>query len=124
MPGLSYSGANLATVAYAEVDGTAGASTVNNSGVTTTRIGLGQYVVILPSGQGQNGGRDLVFIQAKHAVASTAAAISDFDDAQEATKTVTFWSGDPALAAATKLDCSFSILILRTTITPPTGAPA
>ncbi len=123
MPGLNFAGANLATVAYVEVSGVAGASTVTNSGVTTTRTALGTYVVILPSGLAQAASRDLTFVQAKGATTVVGAAPM-VDDSQDATKIVKFWSCDPALAAATGVDVDFSFLVLRTTITPPTGAPA
>lgn len=126
MPGLSFSGANLATVAYAEVDGVAGASTVTNSGVSTTRTAAGTYVVILPTGLTQNVGRDLIFVQPKanNDGTSFVAKMAVVDDSLEATKTIAIFSGDPTLAASTRIDSSFSILILRTTITPPAGAPA
>jgi hypothetical protein len=131
MPQLGFSGANLATVAYAEVDGTAGASTVTNSGVTTTRTAAGTYVVVLPTGITQNVSRDLIFVTPKTANGDTqpnpaglVAKMAVVDDTLEATKTIAIFSGDPSLAASTRIDSSFSILILRTTITPPTGAPA
>lgn len=126
MPSLGFSGANLATVAYAEVDGVAGASTVTNSGVTTTRTAAGTYVVVLPTGLTQNVGRDLIFVQAKanNDGTSLVAKMSVVDDSLEATKTIAIFAGDPSLAAATRIDSSFSILILRTTIAPPSGAPA
>jgi hypothetical protein len=127
MPGLNFAGPNLATVAYAEVDGTAGASTVTNSGVTTTRTGSGTYVVVLPTTLAQEVGRDLIFIQAKADNAGTGASVPRFttvDDTLAVTKTIYMWSGNPIAAAATLIDGSFSILILRTTITPPTGSPA
>ena len=126
MPSLGFSGANLAIVAYAEVDGVAGASTVTNSGVTTTRTAAGTYVVILPTGITQNVGRDLIFVQPKgnNDGTSFVAKMAVVDDSLEATKTIAIFSGDPTLAGSTRIDSTFSILILRTTITPPTGAPA
>ena len=131
MPGLLFSGANLATVAYCEVDGTAGASTVTNSGVTTTRVAAGTYVVILPTGLAQDPSRDLMFVQPKTNNTDTqpnpaglVAKMAVVDDTLQATKTIAIFSGDPTLAASTRIDSSFSVLILRTTISPPTGAPA
>lgn len=126
MPGLTFSGANLATVAYAEVDGVAGASTITNSGVATTRSAAGTYVIVLPTGITQNVGRDLIFVQPKanNDGTSLVAKMGVVDDSLEATKTVAIFAGDPSLAASTRIDSSFSILILRTTISPPTGAPA
>ena len=126
MPGLAFSGANLATVAYADVEGVAGASTVMNSGVTTTRASAGTYIVLLPTNLTQNQGRDLIFVQptANADGTSLVAKMAVVDDSLAATKTVAIFAGDPSLAAVTRIDSSFSILILRTTITPPTGAPA
>jgi hypothetical protein len=131
MPGLGFSGANLATVAYADVDGTAGASTATNSGVSTTRVAAGTYVVVLPTGLTQNIARDLIFVQPRTNNTDTqpnpaglVAKMAVVDDTLEATKTIAIFSGDPTLAAVTRIDSSFSILILRTTISPPAGAPA
>jgi hypothetical protein len=127
MPGLGFSAPNLATVAYAEVDGTTGASTATNSGVTSTRVSAGTYVVVLPTGITQAQARDLIFVQAKVTPVGTipgSPAFATVDDSLEATKTIVMWSGNPANPASTNVDFSFSILILRTTIAPPTGAPA
>ena len=129
MPSLGFSGSNLAVVAYAEVDGTAGASTATNSGVATTRVGLGNFVVVLPTGLTQNVARDLIFIQAKASNTSTqpvtaVPVISFLDDTLDATKTIFFFGETVLGTASTKVDSSFSILILRTTISPPAGAPA
>jgi len=131
MPSLGFSGANLATVAYAEVDGTAGASTATNSGVSTTRAAAGPDILVLPTGLTQQGSRDLIFVQPKTNATDTqpnpaglVAKMAVVDDTLEATKTIAIFSGDPTLAAVTRIDSSFSILILRTTITPPAGAPA
>lgn len=125
MPGLSFSAPNLATVAYAEVDGAAGASTTTNSGVTTTRTTLGTYVVILPTNLAQVESSDLIFCQLKESSDGSGLVAKNcvVDDSLSVTKTIYVWSGDPALAAATKIDSSFSILILRSTISPPAGAP-
>ena len=95
MPALGFSGSNLATVAYAEVDGVAGASTVTNSGVTTTRTAAGTYVVVLPTGLTQNVGRDLIFVQPKANNDGTSflAKMGVVDDSLEATKTIAIFSG-------------------------------
>ena len=127
MPGLNFSGANLATVAYAEVDAVAGASTVTNSGVTTTRTASGTYVVTLPTTLSQDVGRDLIFVQPKANNDGTSFSIprmATVDDSLSITKTINIWSGNPAAVSSTLIDGSFSILILRTTIAPPSGAPA
>lgn len=115
MPGLGFSAPNLATVAYAQVESAAGASTAMNSGVTTTRTALGTYVVILPTNLAQPQDRDLIFVQAL----GTVARAWTVDDTLDATKTI-FFTND----LTTRVDTSFSILILRTTIAPPSGAPA
>jgi len=116
-----FSTANLAVVAYAEVDGPTGASTATNSGVTTTRTSTGIYLVALPTLLSQEAARDLILVQAKGtALAGSASAYrAVVDDSQSATKVVSF--GTPG---RDRSDCSFSILILRTLIPPPVGAPA
>lgn len=125
MPGLLFSGANLATVAYAKVDGATGASTVSNSGVTTTRTAAGQYVVVLPQGLTQTTPRDLIFVMPNRLDTSSLVAMAVVDDSLEATKTIRMYNGDPTAASPTGLqDMSFFILILRTTIAPPVNSPA
>lgn len=126
MPGLGFSGPNLATVAYAEVDGVEGASTATNSGVTTTRTALGTYVVILPTTLTQNESRDLIFVTLKQSSDGSGLVAKNcvVDDSLPATKVVNIFSGNPALAASTKIDSSFTVIILRSTIAPPLGAPA
>ena len=131
MPGLGFSGANLATVAYADVDGATGASTATNSGVATTVVASGTYVVVLPTGLTQNIARDLIFVQPRTNNTDTqpnpaglVAKMAVVDDTLEATKTIAIFGGDPSVVAPTRINSSFSILILRTTISPPAGAPA
>jgi hypothetical protein len=105
--------AGLAIVAYAEVasDGT---SANINCGVTTTRTGAGVYNVILPANKTQNVNRDLIFVQ-PHGTGQMSATVGDSDPA---TKVVEMYKG------ATLADGDFDILILRTIITPPQGAPS
>ena len=114
-----FDSAALAIVAYAEVDGATGASTETNSGLVTTKLGglTGRYAVALPTALAQQANRDLIFVQAK----STAVGpvMSSVDDSGNATKVVSFGNG-----STTAVDTSFSILILRTVITPPVGSPA
>lgn len=124
MPGLGFSAPNLATVAYAEVNGSDGNSTTCNSGVTTTRTAAGTYVVVLPTGMFQAQARDLIFVQPKGPDGAMVPKMAVIDDVLDATKTIAIFGGDPAVAGTTRVDSNFSILILRTTITPPTGAPA
>ena len=130
MPGANFSGPNLATVAYAEVAGADGSSTTCNSGVSTTRISAGLYNVILPTNLAQNQNRDLIFVQPKGPYGTTqlggalVAKNAEVDDSDPITKAIAIFDGNPALGASTRIDSDFSILILRTTITPPAGAPA
>lgn len=126
MPLLGFSGSNLATVAYAEVSGADGSSLVTNSGVATTRTSLGTYAIVLPPGITQRGSRDLIFVQAKANSDGTGMVPKTVvvDDSLDATKTISFFDADQGLEFLTKIDSSFSLLILRTTISPPFGAPA
>lgn len=124
MPGLGFSAPNLATVAYAEVNGSDGNSTTCNSGVTTTRTASGTYVVILPTGLFQAQARDLIFVQPKGPDAAMTPKFAVVDDSLDATKTIAIFDGNPQAVSSTRTDANFSILILRTTIAPPTGSPA
>jgi hypothetical protein len=115
--------AKLAVVAYGEVSGTDGSSTKTNSGVVTTRLGLGTYQISLPvASQNQIGltqfsDRDLIFVQPKHPTA--AISTSAVNDADQVNKLVFL-----GLGASTAIDSDFSFLIVRT-LTPPTaGGPA
>jgi len=108
-----FDSAGLAIVAYAEV-AVDGSSTVNNSGVTTTKTASGTYNVILPADKTQQVGRDLIFVQA-NGTGPLTATVSETDPV---TKVVETFSG------ATVADGAFTILILRTIISPPAGAPA
>jgi hypothetical protein len=108
-----FDSAGLAIVAYAEVaaDGT---STVNNSGVTTTKTASGTYNVILPADKTQQLGRDLIFVQPNGTGPQTA-TVSEADAAKKVVE---------RYAGATIADGAFTILILRTIVPPPAGAPA
>jgi len=118
----AFSSANLAVVAYAEVEGSAGASTATNSGVRTTRIALGRYVVILPTNLSQEAARDLIFVQPKSSKPKPDAELLGVgavaSDTLTTTKTVQISN------STTCVDCDFSIIIMRTTVPPPVGAPA
>lgn len=111
-----FDSAGLAIVAYAEVlaDGT---SPNTNSGVGTSKTGTGRYVVILPADKTQNASRDLIFVQPL-GVANAAAITSRVDDSSASVK------GIEICSAATNIDSAFSVLILRTIVPPPAGAPA
>ncbi len=127
MPGLLFSGVNLATVAYGEIDGPTGSSTRMNSGVTTTRLAAGQYAIILPTGLAQTDARDIFIVQPKLDPVSSPPGLVAFamiDDTNDTTKLVNLYSGNPAAAAVTTVDVSFTFIILRTTTTPPLNSPA
>jgi hypothetical protein len=112
-----FDSAALAIVAYAHVDGATGASTVTNSGVLTTRYSTGYYYVALQTAMSQANCKDFVIVQ------PTAFTGMELDtgyptaslviDQQITTKQVLLGSG------STAQDCSFSIIILRTTIPTP-----
>lgn len=112
-----FDSAALAIVAYAHVDGATGASTVTNSGVLTSRNATGSYYVALQTAMSQANCKDFVIVQ------PTAFTGMELDtayppaslvlDEQLTTKQVLLGS------VSTAQDCSFSIIILRTTIPTP-----
>jgi hypothetical protein len=108
-----FDSAGLAIVAYAEVaaDGT---STVNNSGVVTAKTGTGTYTVTLPADKTQVAGRDLILTQAN----GTGFKATTVSETSAAIKVVETYTG------STIADGAFTILILRTIVPPPAGAPA
>jgi hypothetical protein len=106
---------SLATVAYAQVVGATGLSPNLNSGVTTAKLGTGTYTVTLPPGEGQT--HDLIFVQLLGTVPLLYAA--DVDDTDPAIKKVIIGS-----SSSTAVDCDFSVIIMRSMLTPPPGAPA
>lgn len=111
--------AALAVVAYAQVDGKTGASTVCNSGgLKTAKRPGGGYYVSLASQLTEDPSRNLIFIQPTSTKQGPPQAFSLLIDNNATTKVVMFGNG------TTVMDTSFSILVLRTTITPPVGAPA
>ncbi len=127
---LHFSHVDLATVAYVEVDSN-GTSTRSNSGVVTTRTELGVYDVILPTNLAQLEPRDLILVQTKNEPESTSitARTVVVDDSDPVIKTIYCFSGavDSAATpplAATSIDSAFVLVILRTVISPPSGAPA
>ena len=115
--------AKLAIVAYGEVSGVDGSSTKTNSGVVTTRLGLGTFQISLPvASQNQIGlqqfsDRDLIFIQPLGATFPTmSTAVNDVDQ----TNKLVFLG----TSATTAVDVSFSFLVLRTLTPPVLGGPA
>ena len=125
-----YDSAGLAIVAYVEVasDGTSVVNTTHlaamNSGVTTTRLSTGLFQVILPSDKTQSPTRDLIFVQ-PYGTTVTGPLTAVIDETNPpapalpgSVKTVTLFQG------ATVADGAFTVLILRTIVPPPAGAPA
>lgn len=133
MSALTFSAPNLATVAYADVSSD-GSSTRSNSGVVTTRLGLGTYAIILPTNLGQLQASDLFLVQIKREGAPLHGIDAVVDDnfggdQAQFEKVIYFFDGTPSggsspPASSTNIDTDFNVLILRTTITPPVGAPA
>ena len=115
-----FDSAALAIVAYAHVDGQTGASTVTNSGVLTSKSTTlaGQYTVALQTAMSQANCKDFVLVQP---TAFTGPSDSGYVnpiaslviDSQSTTKQISLGVG------STAVDCSFSIIILRTTIPTP-----
>jgi len=125
MPALNFSAPNLAIVAYAEVDGATGASTKLNSGLVTSRVGMGGYLVLLPTNLNVNEEQDLIFVQPKSNPDGSGVVAKDFviQDAFASGKNIIFFDGALAAGAtvpveSTRIDSTFFLLILRTTITP------
>ena len=116
-----FDSAALAIVAYAHVDGYTGASTVTNSGVLTSKSTTlaGRYTVALQTAMSQANCKDFVLVQP---TAFPGPADSGYIvpvaslviDSQSTTKQICLGAG-----ASTAVDCSFSIIILRTTIPTP-----
>jgi len=124
--------AKLAVVAYAEVNGFTGTSTLTNSGIVTTRLGLGTYQLSLPvASQNQLGltqfsDRDLIFVQplnAQFPLCTTAVNDKSVGVPPAATLDVNklVFIG---MSATTAIDSDFSVLILRTLTVPTVGGPA
>ena len=115
-----FDSAALAIVAYAHVDGDTGASTVTNSGVLTSKSTTlaGRYTVALQTAMSQANCKDFVLVQP---TAFTGPSDSGYVnpiaslviDSQSTTKQISLGVG------STAVDCSFSIIILRTTIPTP-----
>jgi len=121
MPSTLFDSAGLAIVAYAQVKGSDGSSenstALANSGIYTTRLSRGQYLVQMSTALGQDPSRDLIFVQPTTTFTSYPAfppgsLVSDKDDYN---KIVSFGTLDPInTGSSTMLDCDFNILVLRT----------
>jgi len=108
-----FDSAALAIVAYVEVaaDGT---SAANNSGVTTSLLGTGQYSITLQANQTQQAGRDL-FVVEPLGVTPLMHTVNEISAAQ---KNIILSNGTTFTSGA------FNVIILRTIVPPPAGAPA
>ncbi len=115
-----FDSAGLAIVAYLEITGADGTSANQNSGVTTTKTGTGQYDVILPAGKLQSSPRDQVFVTVNGTITSTPVAVK-VDNSDPQTKHIGVYGGSPL---ATFADSDLTVLILRTIVPPPAGSPA
>lgn len=125
---LLFDSAGLAVVAYAEVLGqspsapAAGTSPNSNSGVTTTRVGVGLYDVILPASKAQSAATELLIVTPEPPYPFTgqqySAAVAN-DPTNSQIKHVAVYANQ----ALTDNFVSFDILILRTVISPPAGSP-
>lgn len=130
MSDLSFSSANLAVIAYAQVNAN-GHSPNENSGVTTTRISMGLYGVIFPPNQEVTPGDFIMHVQArtndtpfgKNTVVGLGSAIGGFTDVL---KIVEFWTTQiiDGVHFPLRCDSDFCVWFLRTTSNQPPGAPA
>lgn len=124
--------AKLAVVAYAEVVGSNGTSTLTNSGIYTTRLGAGWYQVDLsknPDGTpnqqelAQYSDRDLIVVT-PHCTAADNGGVR-FGGAKNvgvngAVKEIIIGG----FVGFTGVDTDFSVIIYRTLTPPATGGPA
>jgi hypothetical protein len=122
---MNFSSANLAVVAYVNVTAD-GYSPDTNSGVTTTRVNNpGSYEIHLPGDptqqeplqQAQVAGRDLLLATVKGSSSGINITADDKPNTNGLIKTV-------LTATNTPVNAAFSLVILRTLIPPPDGAPA
>ena len=114
MPSTLFDSAGLAIVAYAQVDGLTGnsenTSGLANSGIYTTRLGPGKYLIQMSTAIGQDPSRDLIFVQPTTNSTPTLRPSSIVEDADDYNKIVSI--GDAI--GTTAIDCSFDVLVLRT----------
>lgn len=112
MPNPLFDSSTLAIVAYAEVNGTDGASTTCSDKMATTRLGLGTYQCLLTTGLYQDNSRDLILVTPKITTAISAAGVRaacSYEVSPEE-KQVIIHNG------TTLLDSDFDVLVLRTTL--------
>lgn len=115
----NFSQAQLAVVAYAQVSGTDGSSTLCNSGLATTRLGTGTYQLGLPVGSqnqlglGQLAPTDLVTVTPLSAAIAptTPLMVMVVNNTDTNNKLVLFGS-----SATTAVDSDFSVIIYRSLV--------
>jgi hypothetical protein len=115
----NFSQAQLAVVAYAQVSGTDGSSTLCNSGLATTRLGAGTYQLGLPVGSqnqlglGQLAATDLVTVTPLSVATTptTPLMVMVVNNTDTNNKLVLFGS-----SATTAVDSNFSVIIYRSLV--------
>jgi hypothetical protein len=114
MPSTLFDSAGLAVVAYAQVNGATGASEntsgLANSGVYTTKLSPGLYLVQMSTALGQDPSRDLIFVQPTTKSTPTVRPSVIVVDVDDYNKQVSL--GDAI--GTTAIDCNFDVLVLRT----------
>ena len=117
----NFSNTSLAIVAYAQVSGTDGSSTLCNSGIATTRLGMGTFRLSLPVGSqnqiglGQLAATDLVTVTpltlstASPPTGPVLLTVVNNQDTND--KLVLFGT-----SATTAIDTDFSVVIYRSNI--------
>ena len=123
MPSTLFDSAGLAIVAYAQVnaDGSSENTTNKaNSGIYTTRLAQGQYLVQMSTALGQDPSQDLIFVQPTNTtyagLGTTPIPASLVEDSDDFNKIVVFTDGG---YGTTAIDCNFNVLVLRTVIGSP-----
>lgn len=110
MPGLIFSAANAALVAYGNVasDGSPTVDGVNTTAgqVTVVKTATGTYTLTLPTGYGQPRAQSMVYLTAR----SSAAVFVVCDDAVATVKTIHTFN-----AAGSAADAGFSFMIFENT---------
>lgn len=116
MPGLLFSGANAALVAYGDVDGATGTVIEDGQNTTAGRVtvtkeaGLGVYTLTLPTGYGQSRTRSMVMCSP---IATSGVFIGVVDAATQSKAIYTF------AASGTAANVSFSFMIFENTAPLP-----
>lgn len=117
MPGLIFSAANAALVAYGEVKNSGGPATtvIDNvdSGVgqfTVTRLAKGKVRIDLPEGYGQAEGRSLLFCQAYTLAENSSIGVEVVGSQQKLIYTY---------AAGTLADVDFGFMLFQNTLPKP-----